>query len=367
TFFAARIPAPQFEYEDLNGLSRKVVTESGGPTLLTIFSSWCPVCAEEIPALAKRTKELRAAGLSNVLLAVDPLDPDNGIGPDEIREMLDKQKVKFRTGLASAELIARLQFLHDAVYPFHEQVAVPWSVLIDREGRLAAFYIGRIDIDQLLKDVGNLDAGPAELMHLASPAKGKWYAPHVDVNLVEVAKAYREHEFLEDAAVIYQQLAGDEETAPGAYYYLGTLRQKQQRWQEAAESYRESLKRKSDYTTHHNLAQVLIHLSEHDEAIVHFYKARELDPDDHLVAYNFAQRLLDLQKFVEAEEQLRAVIAIKADHVEAIVRLGGLLVDQGQAENALALYEKSLTLVPDNASIFNGMGLALESQNKLKE
>ena len=59
---------------------------------------------------------------------------------------------------------------------------------------------------------------------------------------------------------------------------------------------------------------------------------------------HFSQRSRQTRKAIEAYNK---VLAIKPDYVEAIINMGNVLKEQGKQDEAIASYEKALSLKPE--------------------
>jgi protein O-mannosyl-transferase len=90
---------------------------------------------------------------------------------------------------------------------------------------------------------------------------------------------------------------------------------------------------KDDATAHNNLGFVLAQKGQMSEAVPHFQKALEIDPD----------------------------------YTEAYNNLGDVYYFNQQMDEALACYQKAAQLAPDDAGIQNNLGLALVQKGRLDE
>ena len=77
--------------------------------------------------------------------------------------------------------------------------------------------------------------------------------------------------------------------------------------------------------------------------------------------------LKDQGKLDEAIAAYNKALSIKPDHADAYNNMGNALKDQGKLDEAIAAYNKALSIKPDHAEAYNNMGNALEDQGKLDE
>ena len=82
-------------------------------------------------------------------------------------------------------------------------------------------------------------------------------------------------------------------------------------------------------------------------------------------AVSFAILLQKNEQFVEAHEMYRRVLETAPDHPRALHYAGVLAHQQGRNEEALALIERSLALVPDQADWYSNLGIVFQSDDRL--
>jgi peroxiredoxin len=95
--------APDFELPDLHGQPHRLSDLRGRVVFLNLWTTWCPPCREEMPAMEALHRRLRARGL--VVLAVS--QDTNGA---------------------------------EAVAPFVAEMGLSFPVLLDPDGRLSTRY-----------------------------------------------------------------------------------------------------------------------------------------------------------------------------------------------------------------------------------
>lgn len=107
----------------------------GQPIVLNFWATWCPPCVKEMPELDRFHREFSAKGWKVVGLAVD--------GPTPVREFLTKVQVGFDIGLAGFGGTELAQTLGNTVG------GLPFTVLIDAQGRVRHRIMGATDLAQL--------------------------------------------------------------------------------------------------------------------------------------------------------------------------------------------------------------------------
>src|SRR6266540_6758995 len=83
-------------------------------------------------------------------------------------------------------------------------------------------------------------------------------------------------------------------------------------------------------------------------------------------AISLAILLQKNEQFVEAQQVYRRVLETVPDHPRALHYAGVLAHQQGRNDEALALIERSLTFVPDQADWYSNLGIVLQSDGRLE-
>jgi tetratricopeptide (TPR) repeat protein len=110
---------------------------------------------------------------------------------------------------------------------------------------------------------------------------------------------------------------------------------------------------------HNNLGNVFLQQGRLDEAIAHFQKALEINPDYEKAHYNLGTAFLQQGRLDEAIMHFQKALEIKPDYVEAHNNLGLAFLQQGRMDEAIAHYQKALEIKPDYAEIQNNLAWVL--------
>lgn len=142
--------APEYSALTLDGDSLRLSELRGQVVLLNAWATWCAPCVREMPALQAVHDRYAEQGLRVVGVSVDWLDDE------QIRAFLDERGLSY-------PVVRDRQ--HRLEQQFGWSKGIPKTLLIDRDGIVAAYWIGYTDvtspeIDALIADV--LARAPAD-------------------------------------------------------------------------------------------------------------------------------------------------------------------------------------------------------------
>lgn len=138
---AKRTAAPAFTLQDSKGNSVRLADFRGKVVLLNFWATWCGPCKAEIPWFNEFQKKYGGSGV--VVLGVS-MDED---GWEAVRPYMQKMAVSYRVLLGDNGTAAKYGGID----------SLPQTLLIDREGRVAARHVG-------LTSKNTFDDGLSELL-----------------------------------------------------------------------------------------------------------------------------------------------------------------------------------------------------------
>lgn len=133
-------------------LSQKLNEVSKGPTelekwkgrilVVNFWATWCPPCVEEMPELTELQDKLKEQKVQILGIGID--------SPDNIKDFAAKLKINYPLYIAGMEGTSlTTQFGNKAG-------GLPFTVLIDKEGKIVKTYTGRLNIKNLENDIRNV-------------------------------------------------------------------------------------------------------------------------------------------------------------------------------------------------------------------
>ncbi|WP_053206223.1 TlpA family protein disulfide reductase [Jiangella muralis] len=146
---ADRETAPEFGGDLLDGGDFQLADQLGDVVVLNVWGSWCPPCRKEAPDLQATYETLQPEGVQFV--GVNVREP-NGEGP--------ALRFEEEFGITYPSVYDPKA---DALLAFRDTIppkAIPSTLVIDREGRIAARILGPIGEASLTDIVGEIAAEP---------------------------------------------------------------------------------------------------------------------------------------------------------------------------------------------------------------
>jgi thiol-disulfide isomerase/thioredoxin len=131
-----RVPAPMLEGTTLNGESFALSDLAGQVVVMNVWGSWCAPCRAETPDLVRLANERRAQGVRFV--GINTRD-----NPDAARAFVRTFKVPYPNVQDNNG---------DVLLSFRDTIpttVVPTTVVVDRQGKIAARVIGPVTYNNL--------------------------------------------------------------------------------------------------------------------------------------------------------------------------------------------------------------------------
>jgi thiol-disulfide isomerase/thioredoxin len=134
----SRKPAPRWKLPNLAGGSKQLSDYKGKVLLLNFWATWCAPCKQEIPWFAEFADKYKADGLEVV-----------GISVDEKGFTVVKPYVENKSNGINYTI------LHDNVdlTVMYKIQLMPKTVLIDRDGKVAAIHNGIVEKDSFESEI----------------------------------------------------------------------------------------------------------------------------------------------------------------------------------------------------------------------
>lgn len=348
---APRPPSPSFTLRPFgDGEAVAVQTGHGRPVLLNIWASWCVPCRAELSDLTEEEAALRAAGLDIAALSTDGMGEVATTTEEAARKFMGEIRFPFLHGMATEETLDKVEIVKRSLFDRRFPLSLPFSMLIDREGRVAALYRGGVTAADLLADLDLLESPPSALRAASAPLPGRWFTePPEEVSLASYARWF-EDSFPDESASLLRRSVEVEQAR------LGSGAEFEQRG--ARDRLFKSLQR---------LAVIESRRGDHQAAVGHARAALDIEPDDPGARMAYQNALVDAGDVDQVRGDVEAALAADPDNVAARVRLAELLDSEGQTEAAAGELRRAVEQSPDDVDLRYLYGQLLGKLNRLPE
>jgi thiol-disulfide isomerase/thioredoxin len=127
---------------DLNGTPQTLSQWRGKVLVVNFWATWCAPCREEIPALMKVQGKYVSNGVQIVGIALDNVD--------KVRNYAEEMHIDYALLIGAAETLAVAESLGNRAG------VLPFTVVLDRNGKLAHAQVGAITEASLSAVLGSL-------------------------------------------------------------------------------------------------------------------------------------------------------------------------------------------------------------------
>jgi tetratricopeptide (TPR) repeat protein len=367
------LPLPKIEFEAEDGSPQSL--PKGEPLLVNLWATWCAPCRGELLEMAERKEEFNQQGLKVLALCMDSIssEPTQEGAADQF---LDQIQFPFARGQATEELAELFQSLHDLLVVNDRPLPAPTSFLIDRQGRLAAIYKGRVNLDQVFADSQHSSLSQAERFANSATMPGKLLENeklNADLealqltNLLKAADSFKQSGKRKDAkAQLYAGIAVEDKVE--FRNNLASLLMDEGRFSEAELHLNKAMELDPNVPdVLNNLGNLRTYQRRDDEALKHYRSALAIDPDFALARHNMASSLASKGQNVRAIEECERVLATDSKLFQSHHLLANLLRDSGALERALKHYAWADQFGPPQPRVHNDWGIALMRFNQPTE
>jgi len=131
-----RRAAPGFALDDAKGASVRLSDYKGRVVLLDFWATWCGGCKVEIPWYVEFENKYKNSGLAVIGVSMDE------DGWKSVKPFLERAKMNYPVVIGN-ENLGKLYGVD----------AMPMTLLIDRDGKIAASHVGLVDKDKFESEI----------------------------------------------------------------------------------------------------------------------------------------------------------------------------------------------------------------------
>lgn len=276
-------------------------------------------------------------------------------------------------GISAAEYLELAQNL--ASWGKQQSALTCYRRAIEKQPDLIAAYLG---LGELLAQLGGKEQG------INCYLQGLKYAQQHPELYYRLGNLYITDQQWSQAALCYQKATQYAPDHGAAYHQLGEALSHQEYWSDAILAYRQAIKFQPDFSwSYNNLGYALIQLGQWTEAIPIYLQAIKLKPDFPWSYYNLAEAHGKLDQWSEAIAFYQQAAEIQADLPKIQQKLGDAYYHQSQQYREQALkhfqlaieqdpsdpqpYHQALAIDKNNLDLYLKLGELLVQQGQLDE
>jgi thiol-disulfide isomerase/thioredoxin len=129
-------------FPDTHGTAQSLSQWRGKVMVVNFWATWCGPCREEMPEFVRAQRELGGKGLQVIGIAIDQ--------PDKVAAFAKELNLNYPALIATYETL-------DVAKPLGNRLlGLPFTVVLDRAGRIAHTQLGPMKPAELRSIVGNL-------------------------------------------------------------------------------------------------------------------------------------------------------------------------------------------------------------------
>jgi Flp pilus assembly protein TadD/peroxiredoxin len=363
TWLIQPLHAPDFSLPDLQGNSQELQSLHGKFVLLHFWATAAPACANQLQLLQKHQAEYASHNLHVLCLNLD--DPQDS---SAIRSLAAKQGISLPILLATPQVAGVYNIIYRYLFDRRRDLALPTSLLLNRDGMIVKVYQGTTEPARLLEDLRAVPDTPSAFLLKALPMKGLLLQDEFQRNDLTYGVAMFQRGYLEEAAEEFKQVILAKPDDPIAYYNLGTLYLRQNSLAEARRYLEQAVKLRSNYAeAWNNLGMVSAQQGQEDEAIKNFERSIEFRPTYVTALLNLGNLLRRKGNLADAQKLLQQALEGSPNDPEANYSIGMLYARQNQLDRASEYLTRAVALRPDYAEALNNLGILLVRQAHYSE
>jgi Flp pilus assembly protein TadD/peroxiredoxin len=360
TWLIEPLKAPGFSLPDPTGEVHQLKDFSGSHVLIQFWSVTVASSRQQLVDF-NRNRSVFLSGQVKVLALNLDEPKENGRAHDFIAEA----KLSIFTLFATEDVAGIYNIVYRYMFDRRRDLAIPSSLLLDRDGMIVKLYQGAVEAARIVEDVQSIPITAAARLQKALPFPGDFYHGGSQRNDFTYGVAMFQHGYLEPAAEAFQQVIMAKPDDPEGYYNLGTLSLRRNDFVQARRYLQQTIKLRPNYPeAWNNLGMMSAQEGHAEEAVQNFQQALSLRPGYAIALLNLGNVYRRMGNFDKAHECLTQALSLQPDDAEANYSMGMLYAQQTQLAGAADYLQKAIDERPDYPEALNNLGIVAVRQQQ---
>jgi tetratricopeptide (TPR) repeat protein/peroxiredoxin len=357
TWLLVPISAPEVSLPDLSGKTVTLSSFQGKPTLLHFWVSESAQCQEDLEFL-----QSHAAGRMSRRMHILSVNCDAAEHIDRVRQLTSRKQFSFPILLASEDISAIYNLLHRYLFDRHRDLAFPTSFLIDSNSNIVKIYQGPLRADSIEDDFQHIPSTAAERMAKALPLAATTTTPVFSRNYLSLGSVFFQHGYYDQAGVFFRSALHDEPKSAEALYGIGSVQLKQEKLNEAKDSFTQATRAIASYpdtvpNAWNNLGIIATREHRMTDAVVYFQRAMHINPGYLVALVNLGNAYRELKDWTSARASLQQAVQLAPGDAEANYSLGMAYAQTDDSDHAREYLLKALQARPAYPEALNNLGI----------
>ncbi len=251
--------------------------------LLNFWTTGSAPAEEQLRTIQQAYKGWKSQGLQLLTINVDDATQN-----EKVRAHVRDHRYSFPVLRGSDDVAGIYNILYRYLFDRHRDMSLPTSFLIDAKGQIVKLYQGPVKPEQIEEDFRHIPQTAGDRLAKALPFPGVTSSLEFRRNYLNYGSVYFQRGYYDQSEASFRLALGDDPSSAEALYGLGSVYLKQDKNDEARESFERATELQASYpdtlaNAWNNLGLLATREGKTAEAIPYFQEALRLNPD-HLVA-----------------------------------------------------------------------------------
>lgn len=352
TWLLAPVAAPDVSLPDTHGRVWTLSALRGKPVLLHFWSTQPENCLHQLAGFDRAHASWVAQGLQLLAVNLDaPGSPEFSLG-----------QLPFPVLRGTPDLAAIYNILYRYLFDRHRDLTLPTSFLIDGNSDIVKVYQGAVAPQRVEEDSQQIPATAGARMARALPFAGVAGGFDFRRNYLSYGSVFFQRGYFEQAQASFELALRDDPSSAEALYGLGSVYLKQEKRQQARQSFEQAVKLAASYpdtlpNAWNNLGLISAQEGHMSEATQDFQQALRFNPEHVIALENLGNAYRQQKLWQQAQNAFERALAVNPERPEANYGLAMVYAAGDDSEHTYEYLQRALQARPDYPEALNNLGV----------